>query len=177
MVVVPEPFAVRFRGVDWRLFIFSALALAIAVVSLLRVIQRERRDLRVSGQCISVPGCTVLVVKVTKVGMTPVQLELVGVMWGRLTRKLPIVHLPWGQQAGNVYIVSMQRPDRPSLHFTGEVYSEEIPMEELASAVLEHGRPSAVVVTTADGRYFYGRLLDEVWAGLQSVAANQPERA
>lgn len=121
------------------------------------------------------PGCTVLVVRAVKTGMTPLQLEQVGVMWGRLNRRFWFIRFPWGRQALSelslypapreailrtgvepsegmvdwtpppishgfldrfrqnlVQIVSLDGPDRPTLHFHGEVYREEIPMEHLA---------------------------------------------
>ena len=198
---------------DSRLLIVPLLALAVAIVWQLRTVFRERAGLRVSGECISVPGCTVLVVKAVKVGMTPVHLQHMGVIWGHLAWKSRFGRVPWAPQAlvvnsiyptprqvtinpgidmsqvafkrepppvakgfldrfkeNSVRIASLENPNRPKLTFDGEVHSEEFPMKLLAPYVKELGRPRAVVVATANGRYFYGPLTDEVWDGLRTVA-------
>jgi hypothetical protein len=150
--------------------VLSAIAVLIAVAVAVRQARRDRATVSVRGECDSVPGCYNLLIHITKIGMTPIQLNTVGLVWGHIPRR------PWQRQTESVFVVNAYREqERPHLEFHGQVFTENTPMQMFVDHYRDLGDPTNIYVETANGRIFLARVPKEVVWGLREASLRPDE--
>jgi hypothetical protein len=148
---------------DWATFAAGATigASVVALMALVYTYRRDRASVRLQGYVEwSRPEDEPdgkwqpwLVITVVKVGMTPVEIESVGVGWS-LKRHPGTLQHPTSFVGG----VNGQLPKDLQLTFSGQASRTSIALDTMAAAIRSQGLPDTMRAVTTSGKVFEGEL-------------------
>ncbi len=146
--------------------LIGGLALALGVAVFVYNHRRNRADVAVVAVCQTWPGCLDVMFVVTKHGMTPIQVNSVGLAWldlrWVLSRQWPPV-----QRAGvitHIAVGSSEDDDRTEavLAFDGQILRRIAPIAQFRRDVARFGRLPDRAYAAGPARAFYGPIEDDL---------------